>query len=61
MQGLECYGLFIAILLERDVSGIYPEKLRKSRDFVDLCYSKLEDFLSIYDFSKKNIEKYFSW
>ena len=61
MKGYDHFGLFISVLLAHEPPDTNFQKLRNSTKFRDLCQLELDMFLSIsiHQFEKSDIEKYF--
>ncbi len=64
VAGFESYGLFVGMLLQEQRSHLTSakkcEKFRNSDAFYNIVSDKLEYFLSIYDYNRSNIEKFFA-
>ena len=58
VENFEPYGYFIGVLLSEQNGNLY--KVRDSSDFYNLLHDELEKFLNSYEYSRENVEKYFS-
>ena len=58
VSGFQPYGMFVGALLQEQRGNL--NQIRETVEFQNLLSDKLDDFLSIYDYNKANIEKYFS-
>ena len=58
VKNFEGYGYFIGGLLSQQQGNL--NKIRQSIEFYNLVHEELEKFFKLYDYSKINVEKYFS-